>query len=95
MQYGLTSAGDNTATGNTSVTGTNALIKNSVVLTLGGLPGGFTLADISGGSISFIYGTSFKTVPIPTPEPVSLVLLGVGLLATRKAIFKSRKDSRS
>lgn len=93
LQYGITSAGDDTSTGNTPVTGTNALIKNSVVLTLGGLPGGFTLADISGENISFLYGTSMKTVPIP--EPVSLVLLGVGLLATRKAVIKIRKDSRS
>src|SRR5262249_10093584 len=34
LQYGITSAGDDVSTGNTPVTGGNALIKNSVVFTL-------------------------------------------------------------
>src|SRR5262249_38071850 len=41
LQYGITSAGDNPATGNSPVTGDNALIQNSVVFHLSGLPAGF------------------------------------------------------
>jgi len=58
LQYGLTSAGDNPATGNTPVTGSNDLIKNSVTFLLSGsgLP-----SDTGGLSISnvvFQYGTN-------------------------------------
>jgi hypothetical protein len=41
MGYGITSAGDNTATGNSQVTGTNPLIENSVVFTFSGFPSGY------------------------------------------------------
>ena len=97
LAYGLLSAGDDTATGNGGVTGSGGLIKNAVTFTLGGLPAGFSLSDIS--SVSFQYGTSLTepnipggtcpngAVPFPlcnnqvdTPEPVSLTLLGMGLL---------------
>jgi hypothetical protein len=46
-QYGLLSAGDNALTGNGGITGSGGLIRNSVVFTLGGLPGGFSLDRIS------------------------------------------------
>ncbi len=88
LQYGLTSAGDNLATGNAAVTGGFALIQNSVAFTLSGtFPGGF---DPSGtGTITnvrFQYGTSLTEEPcfpapcFPTvPAPSTLVLLGAGL----------------
>jgi hypothetical protein len=78
LQYGLTSAGDNPATGNTPVTGTNALIKNSVVFTLGA-PAGFSASQIN--YVSFQYGTSLTDTSIPgTPEPLPMLLMGSGLL---------------
>ena len=72
LQYGITSAGDNPLTGNTPVTasGMNDLIQNAVAFKLTGLPGGFTLSDIS--NVSFLYGTS-----LPVPEPATLWLLGL------------------
>jgi hypothetical protein len=87
LQYGLTSAGDNPTTGNSPVTGGNALIKNSVVFTLSGLPAGF---DPSTGisNVVFQYGTSLTepslqgtciNCPQPIPEPASVLLLGSGL----------------
>jgi hypothetical protein len=84
LQYGLTSAGDNTSTGNTRVTGTDALIKNAVVYTLGGLPSGFLLSGIS--NVNFQYGTSLSDTSIPglglTIDLVSSALLfGSGLIA--------------
>ena len=83
LQYGLTSAGDNSATGNTPVTGTNALIQNSVIFTLGGaLPVGFD-PSTSITNVSFQYGTALDepNVPgTPIPEPATMLLLGSGLI---------------
>jgi len=88
VQYGILSAGDNTATGNTGITGSGGLIKNQVVITLSGLPGGFDPS--AAGAIlhvSFQYGTALTDAnvpgeppPPPVPEPATLALLGVGLL---------------
>lgn len=90
LQYGITSAGDNPSTGNTPVTGTNALIKNSVIFTLGGLPVGFALNDI--GDVVFRYGTSLSEPSFPgtpqVPEPASVLtwigLAGLGLLVAHR-----------
>jgi hypothetical protein len=77
LQYGITSAGDNPATGNTPVTGSNALIQNQVVFTLSGLPAGFDLSRING--VFFQHGTGLSepgyggTVPAPAG---GLLLLG-------------------
>jgi hypothetical protein len=75
LQYGITSAGDDTGTGNTPVTGENALIKNSVVFTLSGLPVGFDpSASIS--NVVFQYGTALDEPHFPgIPEPATLALM--------------------
>jgi hypothetical protein len=83
LQYGITSAGDDPLTGNAAVTGRNALISNSVLFTLTGLPLDYDL-DVS--NVSFHYGTdpcgpNDPGFPVSVPEPASLFLLGAGLLA--------------
>jgi hypothetical protein len=88
LQYGITSAGDNPATGNSAVTGDNALIKNQVVFTLGGLPPGFD-PFTSVTSVAFQYGTAIGTEsnfpgrPVPEPAPLAL-LAGAGLIFARR-----------
>jgi MprA protease rhombosortase-interaction domain-containing protein len=79
LQYGITSAGDDPATGNTPVTGTNALIQNSVVFTLGNLPAGFDpSATIT--NVSFQYGTSLEDPNLQVPAPSAAALLTLGAL---------------
>lgn len=80
LQYGITSAGDNLGTGNAAVTGGNALIKNEVIFTLGGIGAGFDLNRI--GNVWFQYGTATDSEPnFPgTPTPGSLALLGLAAL---------------
>lgn len=76
VQYGILSAGDNTATGNSGVTGSGGLIKNSVVFTLTGVS---STTEIS--NVSFQYGTALTEPNLKVPEPSTLVLLGAGLLS--------------
>jgi hypothetical protein len=79
LQYGITSTGDNGATGNTPVT-TEPLIQDTVVFTLSGLPDGFD-PSASIKKVSFQYGTSLNDPNITvTPEPGSLALLASGVL---------------
>lgn len=80
LQYGITSAGDNPAVGNSPVTGDNALIKDEVVFTLSGLPANFDPATLI-GSVVFQYGTATSEPSFPgnpVPEPSTLVLLALG-----------------
>lgn len=78
LQYGITSAGDNTATGNAAVTGRFALIQNSVTFTFN--VAGFNLGSIS--NVSFQYGTALTEPNVNSvPEPASALLLGSGLVA--------------
>jgi len=85
LQYGLLSAGDDAATGNAGVTGSDGLIKNSVVFTLDGLPGGFTESSIT--NVTFQYGTALTEPsyrggpPGRIPEPTSLLLVALALFA--------------
>ena len=95
LQYGITSAGDDTTTGNSAVTdGGFPLIKSKVVFTLG--IGTQTLGTIS--NVSFQYGTALTEPNFsgsctsncgggpgpggdPVPAPATLALLGAGLAA--------------
>ena len=89
LQYGITSAGDNTANGNSAVTGGNALIKNSVVFTLSGVNADFNPATLI-SNVAFQYGTSIAEPCIGTcspphlttvVEPGSIGIFGAALLA--------------
>ena len=80
LNYGITSAGDNTATGNAPVTGGVPLIQNSVVFTLTGLPGDFDESCIN--NVNWQYGTGLDEPNIP--EPAAVILLSLGALALRR-----------
>jgi MYXO-CTERM domain-containing protein len=82
LQYGITSTGDNPATGNAPVTGGHALIQDAVVFTLSGLLPGFDLNLI--GNVWFQYGTSLDEPRTPTPGTLSLLGLGLGLALRRR-----------
>jgi len=87
VQYGLTSAGDNPTTGNSAML-SNALTRNSVTVSLGSLPAGFSLSSIS--NITFQYGTALSEghfsggggggTGTSIPEPQTVALLGLGAL---------------
>ncbi|MCK6456676.1 MAG: PEP-CTERM sorting domain-containing protein [Phycisphaerae bacterium] len=85
LQYGITSFGDDPATGNTPVTGSNALVRNTVVFTLSGLPEGFDPSSRITGPV-FQYGTSLSEPHMPEPA-TGLILAGgfVSVLRRRAA----------
>lgn len=83
LEYGITTMGDNVATGNTPMTGANALIQHQVVFTLSGLPLGFDpMASIS--NVSFQYGTALDEPNIPAPAGVVSMLALAGLAQARR-----------
>lgn len=81
LQYGITTAGDDPSTGNGDYNG-NALVKNSVVFTLSGLPSGFNLSRIT--DVTVLYGTSATDPFIKVPTPGSIALFGAGLVLSRR-----------
>jgi hypothetical protein len=102
LDYGILSAGDNSATGNGGVTGSGGLIRNSVVFTLSGLPTGFNpLTSVS--NVFFQYGTNLSEPRIAgtatstpnlnsqsVPEPSTMA----GLLLTGLAAVRSRSKRK-
>jgi hypothetical protein len=87
LQYGITSFGDDPLTGNSVVTGDNALIKDQVVFVLSGLPNGFD-PSVEISSVSFQYGTSLSEPNIGTPEPATCGWLAFAyLLVVRRPRF--------
>ena len=81
LNYGITSAGDNTATGNAKVTGGVPLIKNSVTFRLNGL-GAVDPNSLNITNVSFQYGTALNEPNIipQVPEPGTLTLLGTVMI---------------
>lgn len=83
LDYGLVTANHLGTNGNTPVR-TRNLIKNSVTLTLAGLPAEFDLNRI--GNVTFQYGTSLTEPQVPgTPTPGTTALMALGgLVAARR-----------
>lgn len=83
LQYGITTAGDNPATGNGDFNA-NALVKNSVIFTLSGLPAGFNLSRVT--DVTVLYGTSASDpfITVPTPGPIALLSAGLLIVGRRR-----------
>jgi hypothetical protein len=103
LQYGITSAGDNIATGNKGVTKA-PLIKNSVVFRFSST-GSFDLSSISNvwfqygtqtsepevpGTLVFVPGGNPNTVPVPTPATAGAGMIVLGGFAGLRAIRRRR-----
>jgi hypothetical protein len=99
LNYGITSDGDDTSTGNAAVTGANPLIKNQVVFLLDGLPDDFVPSEDTILHVRFQYGTNL-TEPhnnngggiVPEPAFYQMAaLLGLGGLGLFRALRKGRQ----
>jgi hypothetical protein len=88
LDYGILSAGDDPATGNTGVTGHGPLIDDSVQFTFTVAPG-FSLSEL-GNSVVFQYGTQLSETHFSgsngstpdvsvVPVPPTFILLGIGV----------------
>lgn len=93
LNYGITSAGDNTATGNAPVTGSRPLIKSSVVYKLNGL-GLAAGVEPTLTNVSFQYGTSLTEPNVPgdtptVPEPTAVIVWGALGLIVGAARFRT------
>ena len=98
--YGITSQGDNLASGNAAVTGNEPLIQNAVTFKLSGIPVGFLPSSTNITHVSFQYGTdlsdSQSSPNIPgqpstgVPEPSTMLLYGSGLLILAKSVRGKR-----
>ncbi len=83
LQYGITTASDNAATGNGGILGSEGLIKHSVVFVLGGIAADFDPARIS--NVQFQYGTDLSEPYTPTPGTAGLMFLaGAASLRRRR-----------
>ncbi len=101
LQYGITSAGDNPATGNAAVRGANALIKNAVVftLTINGAAENLTFNNVlfqygtalSDGSYT---GTPVNGNPVPVPEASTLIAGALLLLPFGASTLRIRRRNR-
>jgi hypothetical protein len=82
VQYGITSAGDNPAKGNAKVTGSQALIQNSVVFILSS-SSAFDPNTVSFKNVTFQYGTCLTEPQVPGhPVPdggSTVILLGLAI----------------
>jgi hypothetical protein len=83
LQYGITSAGDVASTGNAAVTGNNALIQDTVVFTLSGLPNGFD-PSLQIQNVVWQYGTSLDDAHIPEPGAMGLLCVAAIVAARRR-----------
>ncbi len=93
IQYGITSAGDISTTGNAAVTGANALIKNAVMFTftIDDGTGNFTLADLGIHNVSFQYGTALTEPNIhPCVPDGGLTIAFLGLAMTGLSLVHRR-----
>jgi len=89
LNYGITSAGDNSGTGNAAVTGNDPLIQNQVTFVLSGAGDSLTI-----NGAAFQYGTALSEPNIcvdcpqtTVPEPsflLSIPLIGVAMLWNRR-----------
>ena len=118
LQYGILSAGDDTATGNGGITGSGGLIKNSVTFILSGYTGQAANLQTDITRVSFQYGTNMNepnfsppgggpppnycangatnfpicsSQQVEVPEPMSMALLGVGMLGLGAVRMRRRR----